>query len=593
MGSDSHKNTIEKLRGSENYQTWSFAIRSLLELHDLEKTIVAATARDSTPGTAQETDADKLKKAKAKIVLSMEPALYVHVQNCTSALEMWSKLKAMYEDTGLSRRIGLLRTLINATLDSSASMDEYISTIVGTANKLNGIGFTISEEWVGSFLLAGLTEQYKPFIMGIESSNVAITGDSIKARLIEMGPSSCSQSAFYGKGPKPKSRLKCEECGRPGHTIENCYELLDENPQPHGRHQAFSAFEVMVTNEKAFYGNVADRTECFLDSGASQHMVNKRSLLDNFRPAENQFVVAADNRKMAVKGIGDMTIRMDGNKFDVKRVLYIPELAANLLSVSSITNDGYQIDFHQDFCSIVAADNSPLAKGIAMCGVYKFFIEHPQQSSKVPSCHAQSVSSVRIDEEQVGDYNAKHLPLDLAQSIATNGNGILESDSSSDTVAKSTQFIRSSNVPSSHIQANSSGRTDDEQVGDNYDDNLASFSVLQEVSEGQYPNGPFNVRSVSQPSNQLNRAVESCGRVATRSDNKSKVRFSNGNPAVDTCQRTANHIDIRHCIRDAVSSSIIDIQCVSTDQMVADSFTKNVPGPEHSFCSSKMDSITT
>lgn len=183
MSSKENTSTIEKLRGSDNYQTWAFAIKSLLELNDLEKCITAAPANLEL---AEESDMAKLKKAKAKLVLSIEVSLYVHVQNCSSALQIWIKLKTMYEDKGLSRRIGLLRTLITSSLDSSTNMDEYISNVVGTANKLNNIGFLISEEWVGSILLAGLTDEYKPFIMGIESSNIAITGDSIKSRLYEM-----------------------------------------------------------------------------------------------------------------------------------------------------------------------------------------------------------------------------------------------------------------------------------------------------------------------------------------------------------------------------------------------------------------------
>lgn len=172
MASDKdNKTTIEKLRGSDNYQTWAFAIKSLLELNDLEKCIEVGTGT-----AAAESDAGKLKKAKAKIVLSIESSLYVHVQNCLSALEIWQKLKVLYEDKGLSRRIGLLRTLITTSLDACENMDDYVSKVIGTANKLNSIGFPITEEWVGSFLLAGLTDEYKPFIMGIESSGTTISG---------------------------------------------------------------------------------------------------------------------------------------------------------------------------------------------------------------------------------------------------------------------------------------------------------------------------------------------------------------------------------------------------------------------------------
>lgn len=46
---------IEKLKGSDNYHTWKFAMNNYLEMNDLEKCII-------DPVT--ETDEKKLKKAK-------------------------------------------------------------------------------------------------------------------------------------------------------------------------------------------------------------------------------------------------------------------------------------------------------------------------------------------------------------------------------------------------------------------------------------------------------------------------------------------------------------------------------------------------
>ena len=60
-------------------------------------------------------------------------------------------------------------------------MEEYVNDIVPSAQKLSAVGFVITEEWIGTILLAGLPESYSPIIMGIESSGVAITGDSIKS----------------------------------------------------------------------------------------------------------------------------------------------------------------------------------------------------------------------------------------------------------------------------------------------------------------------------------------------------------------------------------------------------------------------------
>lgn len=207
---------IERLSGSDNYSTWSIAIRSLLEYHDLDDCIAPSR---SDASTAKETDPEKLKKCKARIMLSLDK----HVQNCTSALQIWLKLREMYEDQGLSRRISLLRKLITSNLANSNSMDEYISDVIGTANKLNSIGFPISEEWTGSILLAGLTEEYKPFIMAVENSGAKITGDSIKSKLCEMSymnsGSKSSPSGFFGKKKhqSSSSSVVCFECNKNGH----------------------------------------------------------------------------------------------------------------------------------------------------------------------------------------------------------------------------------------------------------------------------------------------------------------------------------------------------------------------------------------
>lgn len=70
---------IERLNGSDNFKTWQFAIQSLLEYHDLEKCIIPSSTNEAI---AEEKDPDKLKKAKARITLSIDKHLYVHVQNC-------------------------------------------------------------------------------------------------------------------------------------------------------------------------------------------------------------------------------------------------------------------------------------------------------------------------------------------------------------------------------------------------------------------------------------------------------------------------------------------------------------------------------
>lgn len=64
------------------------------------------------------------------------------------------------------------------------------------AHKLRNIGFKVDDEWLGSLLLSGLPELYKPMILAIESSEVKISADSVKSKLLQEVESENNNSAF-------------------------------------------------------------------------------------------------------------------------------------------------------------------------------------------------------------------------------------------------------------------------------------------------------------------------------------------------------------------------------------------------------------
>lgn len=121
-------------------------------------------------------------------------------------------------DSKLTRRVGLLRTLITSRLENCNTVEKYVNKIVSTAHKLTGIGFEVNDKWIGTFLLAGLSDDYKP--MGIESSSIRITGDAIKTKLLQDVKSiKSSKSAFYSKTFK-KNLLR-----RKGHIVSGAINM--------------------------------------------------------------------------------------------------------------------------------------------------------------------------------------------------------------------------------------------------------------------------------------------------------------------------------------------------------------------------------
>lgn len=291
---------IEKLKGVENYHTWSFAVENYLAMNQLEDCIKVEN------DVVIEKDSKKLTQAKARLVLSVDKTVYVHIRNCASALEIWNTLKKLYEDKGLMRKIGLLRTLISVRLENSNNMKSYVEEIIGTANKLTDIGFEIGDDWLGAILLAGLTDEYKPMIMSIESSNTKISAEIIKSKLLDMNSEyNKSDSAFYSKSKNSKQKhysyntsknykpnvksFKCYTCGGKNHKSSDCnFNKNSQNKSANKQRNetvkhAFTAMSNKVNNET-----------WFIDSGASSHMTPDKNVLHNKRDHIMNDIIIAD-----------------------------------------------------------------------------------------------------------------------------------------------------------------------------------------------------------------------------------------------------------------------------------------------------------
>lgn len=73
---------------------------------------------------------------------------------------------------------------MNTTLHG-LNIEEYVNKSVTTARKLRNIRFNVDDKWLVTLMLAGLPEQYKPMIMGLENSGVNISTDLIKTKVLQ------------------------------------------------------------------------------------------------------------------------------------------------------------------------------------------------------------------------------------------------------------------------------------------------------------------------------------------------------------------------------------------------------------------------
>lgn len=230
-------------------------------------------------------------KARSKIILSVDP--HAHIQDTSTAADARTKLKEAFEDSGLTRKVSLLRTLVTTQLEKYQSVEEYVNIIITTAHKLNGLDFKVLNEWVGILLFARLPDDYRPMIMGLESSGTPITADSIKTKLLQdVKISKNGESALFSKRKKTPKCLKCKKIG---YYANKCKEKpKEEKPTQKGPEEKQAS-----NKNKAYYafisaGRPSDRN-WYVDSCASTHVTAHDEWLENSKNCANSKIVTANS----------------------------------------------------------------------------------------------------------------------------------------------------------------------------------------------------------------------------------------------------------------------------------------------------------
>lgn len=379
-----------KLRGSDNFHTWSFAIQKYLTFKGYGNTIkrITIAATSTTPATTScaESDSDKCEKANAILALGVDESIYVHINKCTTALQTWECLQKLYEEKGLTRKIALLRGLIQTRLDECDGMQSYIDQIMTTSNKLTGIGFEIQDEWLGAILLAGLTDEYMPLILGIEGIGQSIASERIVSKLLDSNMNK-AQSAFlskkgnknvHAKGKKNnkfRKQRKCFVCKSEQHLMNECPERQSSSKENEKRN-----------NEKksvAFIGHIGllslcKKNEWFIDSGASSHMSPYNDIIHETKKAEVDDITTADDTSLKVEYAGKTKLDLKDKTIELNDVLHIPNMSANLLSVYKIVSKGNIVVFDANGCRILDGNKRLIYSCKPQNGVYKL-ISHTEK----------------------------------------------------------------------------------------------------------------------------------------------------------------------------------------------------------------------
>ncbi len=393
---------IEKLSG-KNFQSWKYNIKLVL----MERGLWGFTqeGQEIAPGkdaSAAVRNAYRLRsdKAYSLIALNVERDIQIHISSTTDPLVAWETLKKQFEFVSITQIVRLNRRFYAATMEEDADLIQHLTHMTSLAEQLRELNEEISSKKFATTVLGSLPDSYDTFLTSLNARNAEdLDWDNVKGLLIEehmkrkekLEKQETNNALFVKKGKQsnyPQSRggrrggqgqyhntgnnnnnqkaaqnynhnermkgVQCYRCKLFGHVAKNCHY---NKPQKGTSGESSNMAEVggialISTND------LNRSNEWYIDSAATKHMTFNRAMLTNyFEYKQPRNIFLGDNTVIKALGQREVslptTIGLHDFNLDLQKVLYVPSLTKNLLSVPAMVEMEAEFFFDDEKCCVV------------------------------------------------------------------------------------------------------------------------------------------------------------------------------------------------------------------------------------------------
>ncbi|XP_037024246.1 uncharacterized protein LOC119066082 [Bradysia coprophila] len=214
---------FSKLKGRENYDTWKISAKSYLVIKKAWSCVENGLTSEAT---SVQKEADQM--AWSQIILLIDESVYSYIAETKTAKEAWDALQSAFEDSGLCRKVSLLKQLVQLKLSDCTSIEDFVNRVVMTSLKVKKTGLNLDDEIVASLMLAGLPGEFNPLVMAYENSSEKLTTEGVKTLLLQetrFNTDDETSEALYTKSTKRRTEnFRCHCCGEIGHFAKYCPE---------------------------------------------------------------------------------------------------------------------------------------------------------------------------------------------------------------------------------------------------------------------------------------------------------------------------------------------------------------------------------
>lgn len=144
----------------------------------------------------------------------------------------------------------------------------------------------------------------------------------------------------YGQGT---TTGRCHYCNKEGHWKNECLKRKGDLQKQSG------------AGHLAFMGLASQQSgipEWIIDSGASRHLTLNRNLFEDYINIIPTAITIGNGKKIKAVGQENITIPTTTGTIRVVVVLQVPDIGSNLISVASIVDQEFRVEFSKTTCTV-------------------------------------------------------------------------------------------------------------------------------------------------------------------------------------------------------------------------------------------------